>query len=125
MRDFIGRSGCRGIGGLCRVGLAPWYAELDFALEPGVPCAIATPEGREGGLAIQRDAFVYALRTDAERPFACAIGAGRRVWVQVAEGEGFLEGHRVEAGDGVAIRDEAAIELSGAPEMEILIFDMP
>ena len=108
-----------------RVGLGPGYAELDFALEPGAPRAIATPEGREGGLAIQQDASVYALQTAAQQSFDYAIEPDRQIWVQVAAGEGLVAGHRVEAGDGVAIREEAAVELVGAPDMEVLIFDLP
>ena len=108
-----------------RLGLAPGYVELDFALEPGTLRAIATPGGSQGGLAIAQDASVHALRTAAERPFEYAIGPGRQVWIQVAEGEGFVAGQRVEAGDGAAIGDETAIELLGVPEMEVLIFDLP
>jgi len=108
-----------------RHGLAPGYAELDIALEPGVLRAIATPNGLEGGLAIAQDASVYALQTDAERPFEYAIAPGRRVWVQVASGEGLVAGQRVEAGDGVAIHGEAVVAIVGAPHLEVLIFDLP
>ena len=107
-----------------RLGLGPGYAELDFALEPGALRAIATPEGREGGLPIQQDASVYALQTDAERCFEYEIGPGRKIWVQVAAGKGLVAGYRVEAGDGIAIREEVAVELIGAPDMEVLIFDL-
>ena len=105
--------------------IAPGYAELDFALEPGVLRALATPEGREETLAIEQDASVYALRTRAEQPFTYAIAPGRQVWIQVAEGEGLVAGHRVEAGDGVALREEAAVEVTGTTELEVLIFDLP
>jgi len=108
-----------------RLGLAPGYAELDFALQPGAPRAIATPAGGGGGLAIQQDASVCALQTDSERPFEYTIAPGRQVWVQVAAGEGSVAGHRAEAGDGVAIRKEATVEVVGAPEIEALIFDLP
>jgi len=108
-----------------RLGLAPGYAELDFALDRGALRAIATPGGRRGGLAIRQDACVYAFRSGAERALEYAIAAGRQVWVQVAEGEGRVGGQRVEAGDGAAIREEAAVELSGSPEFELLIFDLP
>ena len=108
-----------------RLGLAPGYAELDFALQPGAPREIAAPAGGGGGLAIQQDASVYAIQTDSERRFEYTIAPGRQVWVQVAAGEGSVAGHRAEAGDGVAIRKEAAVEVVGAPEIEILIFDLP
>jgi len=108
-----------------RLALAPDYAEIDFTLDSDALRPIATPEARQGGLAIRQDASVYALRTDAKRPFSYAIGPGRQVWVQVAAGEGLLAGHRVEAGDGVAIREEEAFDLTGAPEIEVLIFDLP
>ncbi len=60
-----------------RLGLAPGYAELDFTFDPGALRAIATPEGREGGLAIQQDACVYALQSDAKHSFEYAMGWGR------------------------------------------------
>ena len=108
-----------------RRAVAPGYAELDFALEPGVLRALATPEGREETLAIEQDASVYALRTRAEQPFTYGIAAGRQVWIQVAAGEGLVAGHRVEAGDGVALREEAAVEVTGTTQLEVLIFDLP
>lgn len=108
-----------------RRGLPPGYAELDFALEPGAARAIATPGGRGGGLEIQQDASVYALQTDSQRPFEHELEPRRQAWVQVAAGAGLVAKHRVEAGDGVAIREEAAVELVGTPRMEVLIFDLP
>jgi len=108
-----------------RDALAPGYAELDFTLEPGVLRALATPGGREEALAIQQDASFYALQTRVEQPVTYAIAPGRRVWVQVAAGEGRVAGHRVEAGDGIAIREETEFEVVGVPEIEVLIFDLP
>ena len=56
--------------------------------------------------------------------FEYEIGPGRKISVQVEAGKCLVAGYRVEAGDGIAIREEVAVELIGAPDMEVLIFDL-
>jgi quercetin 2,3-dioxygenase len=61
----------------------------------------------------------------AERQIA--LRPGRHAWVQVARGTVLVNGAPLAEGDGAALSDEPAIELSGrdkAGEAEILLFDL-
>jgi redox-sensitive bicupin YhaK (pirin superfamily) len=50
--------------------------------------------------------------------------AGRSAWLQVARGELLVNGTKLVAGDGAAIRDERALELVGVKDAEALLFDL-
>jgi redox-sensitive bicupin YhaK (pirin superfamily) len=52
--------------------------------------------------------------------------AQRSIWVQVARGGIALNGQKLAEGDGAAISDEAALELSaaGPDDAELLLFDL-
>ena len=52
--------------------------------------------------------------------------SGRRGWVQVVWGAIDVNGRPASAGDGVAIKDEAALTVtSRADGSELLVFDLP
>jgi len=42
----------------------------------------------------------------------------------VARGSVKLNGEKLEAGDGVALSEEASIELTGVNDAEVLLFDL-
>ena len=49
---------------------------------------------------------------------------GRHGYVQVARGSVALNGNKLDEGDGAAISEERAIELTGVKEAEVLLFDL-
>jgi redox-sensitive bicupin YhaK (pirin superfamily) len=49
---------------------------------------------------------------------------GRHAYVQVARGSVTLNGSKLEEGDGAAISEEQAVELTGVKEAEVLLFDL-
>jgi len=48
----------------------------------------------------------------------------RHAYVQVARGSVTLNGQALETGDGAAISEERSIELAGAQDAEVLLFDL-
>ena len=110
-----------------RAGHRPAYgqsaiplAELRGALRP-----IATPDGAGGSLIIQQDARVYATILGQGGAARHPLAPGRHGWVQVARGAATVNGLVVQAGDGVALSSEAAIELAApSGEAELLVFDL-
>jgi redox-sensitive bicupin YhaK (pirin superfamily) len=73
--------------------------------------------------AINQDARVYACRVSAGNRLTHALAEGRHAWIQIARGTIDVNGASLEQGDGVAVSDEPAVDLSG--NGEFLLFDLP
>ena len=55
-----------------------------------------------------------------------SLRRGRSAWLQVARGSVDVNGETFDAGDGAALRDEAAVAVTGQGDRaEILLFDLP
>jgi redox-sensitive bicupin YhaK (pirin superfamily) len=54
------------------------------------------------------------------------LATGRKGWLQVARGTVVMNGHDLDAGDGVAVEGEPAIIVTAKTDgAEILAFDLP
>jgi redox-sensitive bicupin YhaK (pirin superfamily) len=109
-----------------RRGLEPGYEQRPFPLaQPaGGLSLVASPTGRDGSLTIHQDADVHAGRLAAGAVTRHTVSAGRHVWVQVANGSARVNGNALETGDGAALSDEKALELSTASGAEVMLFDL-
>ena len=107
-------------------GVAPDYAQAHFsnAERQGRLRLVASGDGRDGSLTLQQDAALYIGRLAAGETAVHTPALGRRVWLQVASGGVRLNGTALAAGDGAAIEDEAAVELTGVGDSEVLLFDL-
>ena len=107
-------------------GLTPSYAQKSFTAKDrqGRLCLVASKEGREGSVSWQQDADLYVAQLTRGEKATHTFRTGRLGWVQVATGVVLLNGQRLKAGDGAAIRDEDSIELVGVDTGEVLLFDM-
>jgi quercetin 2,3-dioxygenase len=108
-------------------GIDPGYEQKTFSAEErsGQFRLLASRDGRQGSVTIHQDAAVYgALLGKGERA-SSALGAGRSGWMHVARGAVELNGTRLSAGDGAAVKDEQALALVGVEAAEILMFDLP
>jgi len=108
-------------------GIAPEYEEkrFDDAEKRGRLRLVAAPDGADGAVRIHQDARLYVGLFDGEESAHLALAPGRRAWVHVARGAVTVNGHALQAGDAVAVSDEAALELSQGQEAEVLVFDLP
>lgn len=106
-------------------GVTPSYEQTRFddATLANRLCLIASPDGREGSVTIHQNARVYAARLNGAE-VVHALAPKRRAWVQVARGDVMLNGQRLIAGDGAAVENEAALQLTGQGA-EFLLFDLP
>jgi hypothetical protein len=52
------------------------------------------------------------------------LEAGRHAWLHVAAGAVSANGVPLRAGDGAAISDEKAVEVTASERAEILLFDL-
>ncbi|MEN9798895.1 MAG: hypothetical protein RL653_2591 [Pseudomonadota bacterium] len=107
-------------------GIPPGYEQASFDLEAarGRFHLVASPEPREGSVKVHADAHVYAGRFDRGESADFALSPGRHAWVQVARGEVTLNGHRLAAGDGASLSNEARVQVEGGAGGEVLLFDL-
>jgi len=75
---------------------------------------------------IHQDARMYASVLAPGESLQQPIAKGRHAWVHCAEGNITLNGHALKEGDGAAISDEAALQITGASPAggEFLVFDL-
>jgi len=107
-------------------GGKPSYEQKRFGPEEkrGRLRLVVSPDGREGSVSMQQDAFVYAGLLDGAERGSLDIGAGRLGYVHVARGALQVNGERLQAGD--ALKTGAGrIELSSGENAEVLAFDLP
>ncbi|MBK7403157.1 MAG: pirin family protein [Phycisphaerales bacterium] len=108
-------------------GLQPTYDQKHFpeSERAGALRPVATPDGREGSLEIRQDASMYASVLTPGQRVRHQLAAGRGAWIQVASGGVTVNGHTLTEGDGLAIENEAGIEISGAAaRSEVILFDL-
>jgi redox-sensitive bicupin YhaK (pirin superfamily) len=108
-------------------GVAPGYEEkhFDAASKRGRLRLIASPDGREGSVAIHQDALVYAALLDGAETARHSLASGRRAYVHVARGEVTANGQPLRAGDALKASGEREIRLEAGRDAEIIFFDLP
>jgi redox-sensitive bicupin YhaK (pirin superfamily) len=109
-----------------RAGHAPRYEQKSFGDER---CSglrlVASADGREGSIAINQDAAIYASILDEGVTVEHGFAAGRYGWLQLARGGLEIGGLMMQPGDGAKIAAEARLSVKSlAPETEFLLFDL-
>ncbi len=80
-------------------------------------------DGRDGSMKTQADASVYAATLDGGQEFSADLKAGRKGWVQVAEGSLNVNGIPLSKGDGLAVEGSGSLTFGQGKAAEILFFD--
>ena len=109
-----------------RAGLAPRYAQraFDDRRRENQWQVVASPDGREGSLAIQTDASIHLANLSAGVALTHEFSSYGHGWLQVLRGEVESPVGTLHAGDGLAIGGEARLELSSASAAEVMLFDL-
>jgi len=107
-------------------GIKPSYEQKRFGEDEkrGKLRLIASPDARDGSLAIHTDARVYAGMFDRGESAELALAAGRHSWIHVARGEVQVNGSTVKDGDGVALTNESRVQIEGVAGGEVIVFDL-
>jgi redox-sensitive bicupin YhaK (pirin superfamily) len=107
-------------------GLPPGYEQKGFPQEArrGRLRLIAAGDGREGAVTIHQDADVWTALLQPGESVRHALAPGRYAWLHVARGAVTLNGSTLGAGDGAAVSDETALEITAAAGAEVLLFDL-
>ena len=110
-----------------RNGLPPRYDQKSFpaAEKRDRLRLVGSPDGRDGSIVIHQDAEIYDALLSRDHAVTHALAAGRKSWIQVVSGAVEVNGRAAEAGDGVAVEDEALVSItSRADRSELLVFDL-
>jgi redox-sensitive bicupin YhaK (pirin superfamily) len=109
-----------------RAGHEPSYDQrrFDDAGRSGRLQVVASPDGRDGSIAIHQDARVYRADLDDGRSVDHPIAPGRHAWLQVLRGSVTLNGQPLAEGDGAAVSGEPGLEIRGVGDAEVLLFDL-
>ena len=106
-------------------GVKPRYAEKSFAsVAPGGLHLVTSKTGRDGSIAIHQDADLYLAKLNTGDRVTHTLQSGRAAWVHVAEGKASVNGQSLQAGDAVALENEAKVELTGDTATQVLLFDL-
>jgi redox-sensitive bicupin YhaK (pirin superfamily) len=106
-------------------GVKPRYAEKSMKdAATGKLHLITSKTGREDSMAIHQDADLWLAKLEPNQSVTHTLGAGRHAWLHVAEGEVALNGQTLSGGDAVAVSSESALELTGAKDSQVLLFDL-
>jgi redox-sensitive bicupin YhaK (pirin superfamily) len=81
-------------------------------------------DGREGSMATQADANVYAANLNGNQKVSIPLGSFRKGWVQVADGSVAVNDQMLSKGDGLAIEGEGLITFSAGSNADFLFFDL-
>jgi redox-sensitive bicupin YhaK (pirin superfamily) len=109
-----------------RNGVTPSYEQkhFDASEKRGRLRLIASPDGRDGSVSMNQEAFLYAGLFDAGERARIDLAAGRKGYVHVARGKAVVNGEPLEAGDALKT-GSGAIEIERGERAELLVFDLP
>jgi quercetin 2,3-dioxygenase len=107
-------------------GIAPAYEQKRFPPEEkrGRLRLIVSPDGRDGSVSINQDAFLYAGVFDGDQRASFELAADRKGYVHVARGSVSVNGERLKAGDALKT-GVVRIEIGRGEGAEVLLFDLP
>jgi len=107
-------------------GLKPVYGQKNFAESEkrGKLRLVASPDGRDGSVTVRQENELYATVLGAGESVRHELKPERHAYVQVARGSVKLNGKELQEGDGAAISEEKAVELTGMQDAEVLLFDL-
>ena len=107
-------------------GLEPGYENRKFgqAERRGELRLFASPNRRDGSLAIHQDVEFHASILEPGEVVRHALAPGRGVWIQVVTGSIKVNGDPLGHGDGAAIEDEATIRIEALEDSEFLLIDL-
>jgi redox-sensitive bicupin YhaK (pirin superfamily) len=104
-------------------GTPPAYADKHFDLARRGMVLVASPDGRDGSLTIGQDTDLYRLLLDDGKTLMHDVRRSK-AWIQVVQGELTVAGEVLKAGDGMALVDAEALELTAKGDVEALVFDL-
>jgi hypothetical protein len=107
--------------------LPPNYQEQDFDLveRENKWLTLASPEGEDGLVDIRQDARILNAVLGSDQSLNLPGSENRKGWLQVVDGEVSVGDATLKRGDGLALENEADLQLGTSSSAELLYFDLP
>ncbi len=107
-------------------GIQPSYEQkfFDDASKQNQLRVVASRDARDGAVTIHQDVDLYSALLTAGTSVTHPLRPGRHAWIQMVKGAGTLNGVELRQGDGAAMSEEPAVELTASEDVEFLLFDM-
>ncbi len=107
-------------------GLEPSYEQKAFAEAErrGALRLVGARDGRDGAVTIHQDVDLYIGSLTGDETAQHVLAPGRLAWIQVAKGTLTVNGADLRAGDGAALAEVGAIDLTKGQDAQVLLFDM-
>ena len=107
-------------------GIKPSYEQKFFspADKRGKLRLVASPDGRDGSVTVNQDAYLYAALVDGPESVSHQLAEGRKAYVHVARGSATVNGRPLRAGDALKVDSESIIEIGDGSNAEVLLFDL-
>ena len=107
-------------------GVKPSYEQKHFSAEEkrGRLRLIVSPDGRDGSVSLNQDAFVYSALLDGSERAEVKLAAGRKGYVHIARGSLKVNDQQLDAGDALKM-DGGTLTLKSGVDAEALLFDLP
>ena len=107
-------------------GIEPGHQSRAFSIhdERGALHLLASPDGVDGSLVIQQDAWMHAGVFGAGDTLSHTLGRAGHAWVQVVRGSVRINGTALRTGDGLALSHEQTLAFMFDEESEILVFEL-
>ncbi len=107
-------------------GIVPSYEQKSFALvkNSGKLCLLASPQGCDGSVHIQADAFMYCGMFDDDQSAQLELRPLRKGYVQILRGSLEVNGVALCSGDAAMLEGESLIHLAQGANAQVLVFDL-
>lgn len=108
-------------------GLSPSYEKKHLTASDYINrlSCILSPDGLNGSLIMQQDAFVYYHLAKSENSLTyTAKSENRRIFIYSIAGDIFINTEKLMKGDGCGLVGYRSIELTASPNAEFLLFDL-
>jgi redox-sensitive bicupin YhaK (pirin superfamily) len=107
-------------------GIAPGYEQKTFAEadKRGALRLVASPDGALDSVTIHADARMYAGLFDGTEVATLPLAPGRKAYVHLVRGHLTVNGQPLQAGDALAMNNEASVQISDGQQAEVLVFDL-
>lgn len=107
-------------------GIAPGYEQKSLPVAAHGESRldmIAAPDAPASGVTLHSDASIMRAVLAPGGALAAVISRGH-AWVQVARGSVVVDGHSLQQGDGLAVKDAQSLALASGAGAEVLVFDL-
>lgn len=107
--------------------ITPGYEEKNFTVAEklGQLRLVASADGKDGAVKIYQDASLYVGLFQAEQTVEIPLQIHRLYYVHLARGKLQVNGHALEAGDALMLREEEKLMIDNGIDAEVLVFDLP